>query len=198
MIFVKAPRLGAVKTRLAGDVGAAAALRFYRDTAGGLIRRLGRDPRWRCWLAVTPDRFARNGRFRRRGPPCLPQGAGDLGARMARAMLRLPPGPVVIVGADVPELSAGHVERAFRALGRRDAVLGPSPDGGYWLVGLRRRARARAMFRDVRWSTRHALADTLRGLGSDLTVELLDELADIDDGAGLALWRRMRRNSRCT
>jgi len=55
VVFLKAPRLGAVKTRLAADIGRMAALRFYRQTAGNLLRGLASDPRWLCWLAVTPD-----------------------------------------------------------------------------------------------------------------------------------------------
>ena len=189
VIFVKAPRVGAVKTRLAADIGALAAWRFYRNTTARIVRRLGRDRRWTCWLAVTPDRFARQGRFWPQRPPRLPQGAGDLGARMARPLRRLPPGPVVIVGTDVPDLCAAHVECAFRALNRHDAVFGPAPDGGYWLIGMRRRRRACDIFRNVRWSTRHALADTLVNLGPRLTVAFLEELADIDDGASFRRWR---------
>ncbi len=195
VVFVKAPRFGAVKTRLAAEVGGLAAWRFYRDTTAQLLRRLGRDRRWTCWLAVTPDRFARYGRF---WPPWLPrlaQGAGDLGARMARQLRRLPPGPVVIVGSDVPDLGADHVARAFRALGRCDAVFGPAPDGGYWLIGVRRRPLPRGIFRHVRWSTRHALADTLAGLGPGLKPAFLEQLADIDDGAALARWRRAQGRS---
>ncbi len=193
VIFVRAPRVGAVKTRLTADIGAVAAWRFYRDTAAAIVRRLSRDPRWTCWLAVTPDRFAREGRFWPRHALRVPQGGGDLGARMARRIRRLSPGPVVIVGTDSPELRAAHVERAFRALARSDAVLGPAPDGGYWLVGVRRRRGVGDIFRDVRFSTRHALADTLKGLGPHCDVHFLEYLADIDDGEDLRRFYERRR-----
>lgn len=189
VIFVKAPRVGAVKTRLAADIGAVAAWRFYRETTARVVRRLGRDPRWRCWLAVTPDRFARRGRFWPRRLARLPQGPGDLGARLARPLARLPPGPVVIVGTDVPDITAAHVARAFGALGRCAAVFGPAPDGGYWLIGVDRRRPTPGLFRNVRWSSRHALADTLANLPPGLDPEMLDELADIDDGDGYRRWR---------
>ncbi len=189
VIFVKAPQLGAVKTRLAADIGAVDALRFYRATTARIVRRLGRDSRWQCWLAVTPDRFARDGGYWPRRLPRLAQGAGDLGARMARPLMRLPPGPVVIVGTDVPDLRAAHVARAFAALRRKAAVFGPAPDGGFWLIGVDRRRPTPGLFRNVRWSSPHALADTLANLPPGIEPEMLDELADIDDGEGYRRWR---------
>ncbi|MEE8274303.1 MAG: TIGR04282 family arsenosugar biosynthesis glycosyltransferase [Alphaproteobacteria bacterium] len=193
VVFVRAPRVGAVKSRLAADIGALAAWRFYRDSMAAVLRRVARDRRWTCWLAVTPDRFARTGRFWPRCLPRIAQGPGDLGARMARPLARLPPGPVVVVGSDVPDICAQRVARAFRALARHDAVFGPATDGGYWLVGVRRRFLARGMFRDVRWSTRHALADTLANLRPGLRVGFVDELADVDDGADFSRWRRSKK-----
>ncbi|MDP6517501.1 MAG: TIGR04282 family arsenosugar biosynthesis glycosyltransferase [Alphaproteobacteria bacterium] len=189
VIFVKAPRLGAVKTRLAKAIGRGAAWRFYRAASRRLIHRLGRDRRWLCWLAVTPDRFARKGRFWPRHPPRLAQGAGDLGARMARPLRRLPPGPVVIVGSDIPDLDAGHVAAAFRALRRAEVVFGPASDGGYWLVGFRRRPALVVPFDNVTWSSARALAETRANIGTRFRVATLETLADVDDGAGWRCWR---------
>lgn len=186
LVFAKAPRMGAVKSRLARDVGRVAATAFCRRTTERLLRRLGRDPRWRCLLAVTPDRDAR-GRFWPRRFERLKQGSGDLGARMEGPMRGLPPGPVVIVGTDIPDLDRRHVAAAFRALGRQDAVFGPAADGGYWLVGLKRRPVVPPLFRRVRWSSEHALADTLAGLPKSFRVAFLETLEDVDDGAS---WSR--------
>ncbi|MGH6660397.1 MAG: DUF2064 domain-containing protein, partial [Rhodospirillales bacterium] len=77
------------------------------------------------------------------------------------------------------------------ALGRADAVFGPAADGGYWLVGLRRRPRRLRLFEGVRWSSEHALADTLANLGGRPHV-LLETLEDVDDGAAYQRWRRQR------
>jgi rSAM/selenodomain-associated transferase 1 len=189
VIFARAPRLGAVKRRLARDVGVLAAWRFHRLTTGDLLRRLARDPRWTCWLAVTPDRAARNRRGLWPGPArALAQGPGDLGARMGRVFGGLPPGPVVIVGADIPGIGAAHVAQAFRRLGDHDWVLGPASDGGYWLIGARRRPALRLPFQGVRWGGPHARADTLANLKRQ-RVALLGELDDVDTGADL---RRIR------
>ena len=184
-----------MKTRLARDIGRAAAWRFSRDLTRDLPRRLGGGGRWRLWLAVTPDRFARRGRFWPPDVARLPQGSGDLGARMARVLRRLPPGPAVVVGSDAPEIAPRHIAAAFRALGRRDAVFGPSPDGGYWLMGLRRRP-APSTFRRIAWSTERALAETLAALPRRARVGYLDALEDVDDGDSWRRWRARALSSR--
>ncbi|MBI4183399.1 MAG: glycosyltransferase [Proteobacteria bacterium] len=185
VVFARAPHLGRVKRRLARDIGALGAWIFYRRTAFALLRGLGRDRRWDRWLALTPDSEVANARVWPRGWRRIGQGRGDIGRRMARPVRTLPPGPVVIVGTDVPGLGPGHVARAFAALGRFDAVLGPAADGGYWLVGFRRRPRRLDPFRGVRFSGPHALSDTLANLRRD-RVLLLEVLEDVDDGEAFA------------
>jgi rSAM/selenodomain-associated transferase 1 len=193
VVMVRAPRLGAVKRRLARDLGDLAAWRFYRMTAGRLLRELGADPRWRTWLAVTPDRAARGGQGLWPGRHTLiAQGPGDLGVRMGRLLRALPPGPAVIVGSDIPGLRADHVARAFRALGGHDWVFGPAGDGGYWLIGARRRRPPRETFAHVRWSSPHALADTRANL-KGARIATLEELADVDTGDDLARLRTADR-----
>ncbi|MFQ5534250.1 MAG: TIGR04282 family arsenosugar biosynthesis glycosyltransferase [Sphingomonadales bacterium] len=192
VIFVKAPRLGTVKTRLARGIGAVAACGFYRRTVSTLIRRLAPDPRWRTYLAVTPDRHAgsRNGfEVWPNGIARLPQGGGDLGERMARRLRALPTGPGLIIGTDIPDISRGHIWRAFRALDSHDAAFGPCVDGGYWLVGLGRRAMPRELFQGVRWSGPHALADSVATLGPRARIAMLETLHDIDTAEDLAAWQ---------
>jgi uncharacterized protein len=185
VLFVRAPRLGAGKRRLAHDLGDLAALRFERAMIALLSRRLGRDRRWRLRLAVTPD----NARFAARlwpsGVPVTAQGGGDLGRRMRRALAACPPGSAVLIGADIPALAAHHVAAAFRLLGRHDVVFGPASDGGFWLVGARRCPRLPPLFGAVRWSGPHALADTLRNLPPRVSVGFTARLDDVDDGLSL-------------
>lgn len=178
IVFARAPRLGTVKRRLACDIGDRAALRFYRANLAWLLRALTRDRRFRTVLAETPDRA------RVRWPvPVLvmAQGGGDLGQRMHRACAGRR--RVAIVGTDIPELCANDVAAAFHALGRAHAAFGPAEDGGYWLVALSPRRPARA-FAGVRWSTEHALADTLANFGGR-PVTLLRTLRDVDTAADL-------------
>jgi rSAM/selenodomain-associated transferase 1 len=178
IVFARAPRLGTVKRRLACDVGDRAALRFYRGNLARLLRELARDRRFRTVLAATPDHV------RVRWPvrvPVVGQRGGDLGQRMHRACAAY--GRVAIVGTDIPALGAGDVAAAFRALGRAQAVFGPSEDGGYWLVALSPWRPARP-FGGVRWSTEHALADTLANFAGR-RVALLRVLRDVDTAADL-------------
>lgn len=180
VVFAKAPALGRVKNRLARGVGAAAALTFYRRALATVLRRLARDARWRTVLVVTPDEAARRRRLWPVSLICSGQGAGDLGQRMGRVFRRAPKGRLVIIGADIPDITAAHIAKAFKALGTADAVFGPALDGGYWLVGAKGAARRGALFAAVRWSSEHALADSLANL-KGRRVALLDTLDDIDD-----------------
>ncbi|MGD9710772.1 MAG: TIGR04282 family arsenosugar biosynthesis glycosyltransferase [Thermomicrobiales bacterium] len=181
VIFTRYPRLGTGKRRLAAQIGAVQALRFQRVSLTLTLQRLGRDDRWNTWLAVTPDHSGPWPRQYR----VVPQGNGDLGDRLGRIAKRLPIGPVLIVGSDVPSITTELISRGFHLLEGHDAVLGPSEDGGYWAIGLRRRPRTVIPFRDVRWSTQHALSDTLSNL-NNCTVARLAQLEDVDDGSSLS------------
>ncbi len=182
VLFVRAPQLGAGKRRLARAIGDVATVRFERQMLVLLLRRLAADRRWRLRIAVTPDMACRQARYWRRGVEAVGQGRGDLGIRMRRALATCPPGPVVLVGGDIPALAARHVAAAFRQLGRHDFVFGPAEDGGFWLVGARRSPRLPPMFEGVRWSGPYALADTLAGLPRKLSVGFVERLEDVDDG----------------
>ncbi|MGH6783739.1 MAG: TIGR04282 family arsenosugar biosynthesis glycosyltransferase [Sphingomicrobium sp.] len=189
VIMAKSPLLGRVKRRLGREIGEVAALRFYRSCLSHTALRLARDSRWRTVLAVAPDRDLA-GRFwpSRRRVVRLPQGEGDLGKRMQRLFTHLPPGPTIIVGSDIPAIRPVHVADAFRRLGRADAVLGPAPDGGYWLIGLKRTPKVLTPFAGVRWSGPHAFADTLANLKGKRVAEAA-KLGDVDTGKDLRLAR---------
>ena len=113
-VFARAPALGSGKRRLARDIGDVAALHFERLMLERLLRRLGRDWRWRLRIAVTPDRARHRRRLWPGRIPIVRQGRGDLGARMRRALAARPPGPAVLVGTDIPALMPQHIADAFR------------------------------------------------------------------------------------
>ncbi|MDQ3388288.1 MAG: TIGR04282 family arsenosugar biosynthesis glycosyltransferase [Gemmatimonadota bacterium] len=187
IVFVRAPRAGTVKTRLAASIGDEAALRVYRRlaeravseaTASGavvLVRFTPADAgeELRKWLGDQPV--------------FLPQGEGELGARMERAFTEAFAegySRVVIVGSDLPDLSAELLRRAFVALERAEAVVGPALDGGYYLLGLRESLPE--IFRGVPWSTVEVLACTLRALGEQgITPVILETLGDVDEAEDL-------------
>jgi rSAM/selenodomain-associated transferase 1 len=185
IVFARAPRLGAVKRRLARGIGAMAALRFYRTQLAATLAAVDADGRWRVVMATTPpNAFAA---WPRRMPR-IPQSSGDLGIRMERAMR--PFRRAVLVGSDIPGLARADIAAAFRALGRAQAVFGPSEDGGFWLVGYGPRRTFRP-FADVRWSTEHALADTLANFRGR-PVALLRRLRDVDTAEDLRAVERAR------
>jgi rSAM/selenodomain-associated transferase 1 len=185
VVMAKTPVAGAVKTRLAREVGVAEATRFARHAGAALLGRIGFDPRWQTILAVAPDASIASRCWPHRVSR-IRQGGGDLGARMQRIFGSLPPGPALIVGTDVPGITPGHIAQAFRLLGRHDAVFGPAADGGYWLVGSKRRPRVLPIFTGVRWSSPHALADTLANLRGR-SVGFVATLRDVDDASGMAV-----------
>ncbi|MEO1788160.1 MAG: DUF2064 domain-containing protein [Pseudomonadota bacterium] len=179
VVMLKEPRPGRVKTRLGRDIGMVPAAWWFRHQVHRLLRRL-RDPRWEVVLAVSPDAAGLVSRVWPEDLPRVGQGTGNLGDRMGRIMVGLPPGPVVIVGADIPGIDRCAVARAFAALGDHDAVFGPAPDGGYWAVGLKRvRAVPPRFLADVRWSGPHALVDSMATL-KGARIALVDTLQDVD------------------
>ncbi len=100
---------------------------------------------------------------------------------MLLPFLRLPPGPVVLVGSDIPAMKPSHIAHAFRLLARHELVFGPASDGGFWLVGAqRRRPLPRSLYANVRWSTAHALADTRANIPETISVGMADMLDDVD------------------
>jgi hypothetical protein len=182
IIFCKAPRFGTVKTRLAQGIGKAQALRFYRATLGATIRRACGIPGCETVLCVTPDRATT---ARDPGPgtlPAVPQGRGDLGQRMARALDRFRDRDRILVGGDIPGIRRHHLRQALALTRRNDVVFGPATDGGFWLVGLRRGVQPPGLFRDVRWSRPQTLDDCLRRLPATAwRIGMASRLNDVDD-----------------
>ena len=183
IIMAKLPRPGRVKTRLAADLGTIDATWWYRQQLKRLFRSLGRDPRWTTWIAISPD-LSRFDCEWPQGVRRIPQGSGHLGARMKRLMQNVPPGPVLLVGSDIPSITPTEIATAFKRLGS-GIMFGPAPDGGYWLVGVgQRRCIGPGFLQDVRWSTAHALADSLQSCARE-KVRLTTMLQDVDTGADL-------------
>ena len=190
LVFVRAPRRGSVKTRLAAEVGADAALAVYRRLAEHTVAAAATLAREGVSLRIhhTPaDAAAEVRAWLGEGPLYLPQAAGGLGERMAaafRAAFASGARRAVIVGSDLPALSPDLLRRALAALERRDAVVGPARDGGYYLLGLTRMREE--LFEGIEWSTPSVLPATLSRLRrAGVEPVLLEELADVDRAADL-------------
>jgi len=207
-LFSRSPLAGRAKTRLIPTLGPAGAARFQSALIRDSLAKLDRlRNRARPFLFLSGAGGASpNSRAWTFGLeiPVLRQQGKDLGARLAHALrqlLRHHPGAVVI-GADAPELEPRTIRLALSELESCDAVLGPCPDGGYYLIGVRRGETAphlpRGLFRGVRWGSRHALRDTLENLlALGWVVSVLDPCPDVDrPGDFTRLARRFKRSAR--
>ena len=184
IVFARYPLPGQAKTRLTPALGSMGAAGLQRRMTEHLIERLG--PFGQGNAIDVEIRYAGGDRRRMRrwlgsSFDLARQGPGDLGGRMARALqdaLDAGAEKAVIVGTDCPAVTSEHVCEAFDALGEHDLVLGPSSDGGYWLIGLR---RAADVFDGVRWGTDAVLSRTLTlAKRHGLSTHLLEELSDVD------------------
>lgn len=196
MVFGKLPRPGRVKTRLApvlGDEGAAELYDAFLEDVLARCRAAGADPQ--LWVPRRPG--ARDELSRRHpGVGLRWQPEGGLGVRLRAAFdaaFRDGVGRALVVGSDHPTLPPGHLEEALGALRAADACLGPTADGGYWAVGVRRRAwpRAARLFEDVPWSTPEVTEETLaRADEAGVEVRLVSAWYDVDEPGDLERLRR--------
>lgn len=186
VIFAKAPRPGAVKTRLARDVGHQRAAEIYRRMGAEIVSAVRDGPydtivcfdppdaeaEMRTWLDdAEADSVLR---FR-------PQAEGDLGTRLIEAVRDAfhQADHVCVIGTDAPAVDANVVASGFRALETANCVIGPATDGGYYLIGLTRSHPQ--VFERIDWSTPKVLAQTLdRAAALGLSVETLSPLSDVD------------------
>ncbi len=196
VVFARAPQLGLVKTRLASEIGDAAALSAYVEL-GRITWEHASDARrtlhCHAVVAYTPRDAEPAVRAWLGGADAyIAQDEGDLGQRMLGAIARVladGAGRVVVIGTDCPSLTSGVLGDAFAALNDADVVLGPATDGGYYLIGMSRPFGA--IFSDVPWSSANTLAVTLeRAAAARLKVAQLSPLSDVDTAADLIAWQR--------
>ncbi len=184
MVFARAPTPGEAKTRLIPALGAAGAAALHRRLVMHCLRAAG-DSRLgpvELWCAPgTGDPFFREC-GRRFGASLHPQGEGDVGARMQRAFesALARARRAILVGSDIPALSARYLRDADRALRRGDdAVIGPAEDGGYALIGLSRCDAE--LFRGIPWGGPEVLAETRRRVAAlSMRLSELPVLWDVD------------------
>ncbi len=189
-VFLKRPDPGAVKTRLGRAIGDASACDLYRQLVADTLEWACALPRTRLVVFFTPDDAAQDCASLlppRAEAELVPQGSGSLGTRMNAAfdeLLRDGRDRAALIGTDCPLLDRATVEQAYRKLARHDVVLGPTEDGGYYLIALRRRAPT--LFRRVPWSTSAVLRrTTARARSAGLRHHLLPGLRDLDTAADL-------------
>lgn len=188
-IFARRPAGGRVKTRLIPLLGprrAALLQGAFLDDSIRKVRGCAKEADAYLYLTGEEDSLVFDA-----GKPAVnfhvrEQPAGDLGERLGEAFgyLLQRHRRAVIIGTDSPQLLPGLLRQSLRELQASDAALGPCPDGGYYLVGLRRGPKPpelKRIFGRVRWSSRFAFRDTLRNLAAlNLTCSVLDPVPDVD------------------
>ena len=172
---------GSVKTRLARHVGPEHAARLQQACVRTLAERFSTVADERRLALTPPEHQAEVASAIGPAWRVVPQASGDLGARMRTALQSaLDEGAerVVLIGSDSPTLPRVRVEEAFTRLDEADVVLGPSDDGGYYLVGVRRRVPD--MFCDIAWGTSQVWGQTLARI-STICVATLPPWYDVDE-----------------
>lgn len=195
VLFAKQPIPGQVKTRLAATWGADRAAGLYECFLRDQFERFASESDRRV-VAYAPDTSAAHDWFAEsaRGWQLWPQPETDLGDRMAACFEQWcseTDDRLALIGSDSPNLPPGSFDQAFELLDSHDVVLGPSSDGGYWLVGLRGSApQARAIFDNVDWSTAEVFQQTVERIRSlNLNLGLLPLWFDVDTEAEVATLR---------
>ena len=178
LVFQRNEVLGKVKTRLAAGVGEEQAMEIYRYLLNKTYLALKEitvpvTTYFSEFIPENPIHSAENKQL---------QLGGDLGERMRNAFVaHLESGmeKVVLIGTDCPSLEGIHIVQAFEALEHSDLVLGPARDGGYYLIGMKRRADF--LFEGITWSSELVLSQTLTlAAEQGLRSSLLPILEDID------------------
>lgn len=190
-LFVRAPVLGKVKSRLARSIGVHQALVAHETLALHALNNLTGAQAfsleiWASEPHPSIDRWCSQFQL-----PQQVQCPGDLGARMSDALTRLctPGGKGIIVGSDCPSIDVAYIRHALEALESADLVLGPAEDGGYGLIGVARLPVA-DVFSGISWGGSEVLAQTLvLADAAGLRTTLLPSIWDVDE---IEDWQRFR------
>ena len=200
LFFIKSPERGQVKRRLAASLGETVATELYSTF---VIDALATLDTCRARVVVCfypPENETSIVAWLGRHHSYLPQRGADLGQRMKNAFIdAFDRGfqQVIIVGSDIPDLPRAVIEDAFESLQTRDAVFGPSFDGGYYLIGFRRDTFQPQAFEGIVWGTETVLQATTSYLRTKgLSLHTLRPWNDIDTVADLKdLFQRNRETA---
>lgn len=193
LIFAKEPTPGRVKTRLARALGTAAALRAYEAMLECVIARWSGFAELACVLAVTPDAWREAAAHRWPGLDVVSQGDGDLGRRLARvthARWQKARRPMILIGADSPDLPESLLREAARVARGGRVALCATADGGYCLLAIPRPVPK--LFAGIAWGSARVAEQTRRAAGrAGVPLVELPAFCDVDTIDDLrALWRR--------
>jgi hypothetical protein len=192
IIFARYPEAGFVKTRLAKSIGKKAAASIYRLFVELLLKRTDKMASERLIFYAPANKRDEISSWLDKDSKLYPQRGDDLGQRMSNAFrFAFAEGTrkTVIVGTDIPLLSTEVILAAFKELENRQCVIGPSLDGGYYLLGLSHLDGR--IFENIHWGTDRVLDQTLGVVKRlRLTYSLLEKHFDVDDIGDLLRLRR--------
>jgi len=205
IVFTRFPEAGKTKTRLIPALGAKGATCLQRQMTEHIIAAAAQVSN-RPGLTIEVYHEGGNTGMMQRwlGPQFTYrlQGTGDIGRRMLRAFedtFQDGIAAAVIVGSDIPEISADIIQQAFEGLQKHDLVLGPARDGGYYLIGMNNTIPAQTyprLFEDINWGTDQVLSQTLQtARESGLRFILLESLGDVDRPADLHIWQEVKKTA---
>jgi rSAM/selenodomain-associated transferase 1 len=183
IIFIKTPIDNFVKTRLLNRLDPETVTSLYKAFLKDLHQNLSTHAAYHTWYAIAPEKFDEQKLLEiiEMKKKFLQHGM-SLGERMDNAFHNLFSAgysKIVIVGSDLPSLSASDIEQAFSKLDDFDCVLGPSEDGGYYLIALKKTQSV--LFKDIMWSSDSVMKKTLiKAIDNNISVYQLPEYADID------------------
>jgi rSAM/selenodomain-associated transferase 1 len=184
LLFVKHPAPGKVKTRLAATVGADRAVEIYRQLVENVASGLPEGIAIRVMFDPPEEEQAVCAWLQPLLPVAefLPQASGDLGQRLEQAFAcAFDEGweQVAVIGSDCVELTPAIFNETWGALSAGNVAIGPTEDGGYYLLGLCNHAPA--LFQEITWSSESVLRETLaQAAAQDLRGHLLPKLRDVD------------------
>lgn len=197
-VFAKVPEKAKVKTRLVPPLSEEAALELSQALFEDTLGRLSKLKKISGTLFFSGDEMCSIEPFLPRGYELVPQKGDSLGARLQNAfrhLLEEEGSYAVIIGTDSPDLPLKYIKRAFYKLKHKDAVLGPSADGGYYLIGLKKLHEE--LFHGISWGERTVLRETLDIIAkSRLSISILPMWYDVDDASSLELLRTMMKAKR--
>lgn len=184
LFFIKDPEKGKVKTRLASTVGGEMAMRLYKRFLLETLATLNKGT-FLFYLCFYPaDALEELRGWLGEEYLYIPQRGEDLGERMKNGIteaLAMNFKRVVLIGSDIPGLPLEFIEEAFQSLEEKDAVIGPSLDGGYYLIGFKDKKFSPRAFKGIPWSTERVFEETMKILKREgLTVHTLQPRRDID------------------
>jgi len=183
LFFVKAPVSGSVKTRLAKDIGDKNAVMLYKAFVLDILERLTNSGFQPLLYYTPPESLNTIKEFLGENHVFYQQLGNDLGERMANAFSEVfdtLAEKALLIGSDTIDIKEEEIKTAFHALTLYDAVIGPSEDGGFYLIGFKKNSFKTEYFLNVRWSSPFAMGDIIKNLESSCSIKLLEEKRDID------------------